>query len=148
MSFRLLMIGFLAAALAGCGASVDADGKVLTDRVWFDQKGIAHCPHPDCLREPKLQPTAEETAQSRVLSHKNVCEKGHPVQWAADDVICWNCQGNKRCAPCKGTGTLGKDRVCGSCLVVVDERSVGTGTCGECRGKGVIRYGGTVLAPH
>jgi hypothetical protein len=149
MFFRFLMIGLLAATAAGCGASVDADGKVLTDRVWFDQAGVAHCPHPDCLPTPKLRPTAEETDNSRVQSHRNVCEKGHPVLWAADDVICWNCQGAKSCPTCRGTGLAGKERACGACVAVEeDARVVGTGKCTECAGKGTIRYGGTVLAPH
>jgi hypothetical protein len=147
MSFRLLWIGVLVLAAAGCSASVDADGKVLTDRVWFDQTGTAHCP--GCMPNPKLRPTKDETEKSIVLPHRNVCENGHPVTWGADDVICWACDGAKHCRACNGTGMAGKDRPCGSCLSSGDEgKATGTGICSECGGKGTVRYGGVADKPH
>ena len=154
MSNRLLSIALAilaATLLGGCSASVDAQGNVLTDRVWFDASGNAHCPNPECTPpgakdgklDPKLKPTEDEIKASLVRPHSNECDKHHPVTWAADDVVCWACQGAKHCPKCMGTGSLGKDRPCAMCIQIDNDGKVSsTGICGECAGKGTIRWGG------
>ena len=153
----LLMIGLLAGlALAGCGASVDENGKVFSDRVWFDQHGVAHCPHPDCARTIALRPTLDESDKSRVLpvereegkdvGPRAVCENKHPVHWGTDIVVCWQCDGAARCTTCRGTGQVGKGLVCSGCVNPGDTKG-GSGWCAECDGKGTMpwSYGGKTV---
>ena len=155
---RFLMFGLLVSALVapGCGASVDEEGKLFSDRVWFDQKGVAHCPHPDCMRTITLKPTDEQTDNSRVIppdaDHARpttVCEKGHPVRWGADEVVCWACNGAGICPRCQGSGMSTKDKPCTGCIIVSGgDVKTGGGRCGECEGKGIIRCGDTVPRPY
>lgn len=134
---------FLCLSAAGCSAAVDADGKVVTNRVWFDQMGGAHCPTCDPNVKLRVGPNDPE---SLVKPHANVCAQDakHPVVWAAEDVPCWKCSGSGLCPDCRGSGTSIAGKACGGCIEVDDDNhAVGTGRCVQCKGKGTIRYGAT-----
>jgi hypothetical protein len=142
-----LLGAVLAAALVlsmtGCSASVDADGNVLSSRVWFDQAGGAHCPK--CDPVVKLKCGADDPA-SLVKPHQNVCAQDarHPVVWAAENVNCSKCGGSGVCPDCRGAGVTAAGKSCPGCVEFdEDGRPTGSGRCVQCRGKGLLRYGGT-----
>jgi hypothetical protein len=159
MSVRHMVLGLVLTLIAGCSASVDADGKVLTDRVWFDQNGVAHCPVCDPsvkLRAEKPKAAAAAPAEGEeaaaapaegagiVKPHSNVCDAGHPVTWQAEDVVCWACDGAQKCPRCQGTGVIGK-LACSGCIAdprIATEDGKGTGYCTECGGRGLLRWPG------
>jgi hypothetical protein len=53
-------------------------------------------------------------------------------------VKCGGCRGNGVCSRCRGSGTTGKDEVCGSAIIV------GPITCKRCGGNGVCPGSGWV----
>ena len=144
----------LALSMTGCSPAIDSEGNVVSDRVWFDQAGGAHCPKCDTLQawaarrseEIKTGKKAEEDPPSLVKPHQSVCSQDakHSVTWAADDVLCAKCSGSGLCPDCRGAGITASGKPCGGCVGFdEDSRPVGTGRCMQCRGKGTIRYGGT-----
>lgn len=156
--FGAIAAAALASSLAGCGVEVDAEtGKVVSDRVWFDPQGGAHCPRCDSVEawtarrvEALKAGTKPEDPPSAVKPHSKVCEQEakHAVRWVADDVPCWKCSGSGVCPDCRGAGTVilgsatAQMRPCGGCVTKEEEgRTYGSGRCLHCGGKGIVRYG-------
>ncbi len=153
MLVKIFGVAVLAAlvAVSGCGASTDAQGKRLTDAVWFDRDGRAHCPL--CVAGPVEPGEVEKDLWkgSVVKVGSKVCPAGHVIRWTADDVICFNCNGSTICRECKGAGTTTDGKVCPECLVVVEsetgtQQTVGTGVCQECARPATRRWGEPDLA--
>ena len=145
MGFRLLTVALLLALLSACSATIDEQtGRPVSNRVWFDRTGVAHCPI--CAPEVKRAPTKDETEASLVRPYRAVCEKGHAVVWAPEEIPCWRCDGAGRCPTCRGSGFDPRTgRVCPTCLSFSSEeqgRAEGTGRCSECDGTGTVIYGG------
>jgi len=128
---------------AGCGVDVDADGNIVTGRVWFDQTGEAHCPYCDPDVRAVVTKEEEEQSKGRVAPHQNVCQQGHPVIWSAEEIPCPICEGAVRCPTCLGAGVDPQTHEkCPECLVVEEERGTkSTGICQNCEGRGTMRMG-------
>jgi hypothetical protein len=156
----------IVAALAGCSAAVDAEGKPVTGRVWFDADGVAHCPFCDPVVKmhvgkddpPSTVGAVDPKHPDQRLPagvHATVCdqEAHHHVVWASESITCYACGGTGRGVEVKKPAAITcpnesrprdfhRPETCGYCAEKEAQAALdGTTSCRICGGTGMIRAG-------